>query len=199
MGLNLTYGLGQTPIDEDEKADLKIKTISTRPQLDAFEQVNIAQAIQWSMSRKFNRQTILSVEFLKKVHRQMFCDVWKWAGTFRKTNKNIGIDKNLISTALRNLVDDCAFWIDNQTFPETEIAIRFKHRLVAIHPFPNGNGRHSRLLADMIATNIFSKKPFTWGNSELLGDDATRGAYISALREADNANYEKLIRFATSA
>jgi len=197
MGLELIYGSGQTPIDEDEKADLKITAIATRKQLDEFEQANIAEALNWTLKKKYTKQEILSINFLKKVHQKMFGEVWKWAGAFRKTNKNIGVDKTQIAIDLKNLVDDCLFWIDNQTFPDIEIAIRFKHRLVSIHPFPNGNGRHSRLIADIIISNIFDKAPFSWGGSSLTSDDEIRATYLVALREADRNQYENLLKFAT--
>ncbi len=150
MGLDLEYIKGQTPIDEEEKEGLKIKTISTRGELDEFEQSNIEEAIEWSMKSKFSPDHILTVKFIKEVHRKMFSEVWNWAGTFRNPNKNIGVDKHQIHSQLLSMLDDCKFWINNKTYGEDEIAVRFKDRLVKIHPFPNGNGRHSRLCADIL-------------------------------------------------
>lgn len=128
MGLNLEYADGQTPLDEDEKEDLLIKAISTRGELDEFEQNNIEQAIAWTLGRSFKPDIILTEAFIKDVHKRMYGDVWRWAGEFRNTNKNIGVDKWQIPTELRYLLDDARYWIDNQTFSPEEIAIRFKHR-----------------------------------------------------------------------
>jgi Fic-DOC domain mobile mystery protein B len=162
MGLDLDYTDGQTPLDEDERDGLLIKNIATRGDLDEFEQLNIEKAVLWTMKRKFKADTILSEAFIKDLHRRMYGDVWKWAGEFRKTNKNIGVDKLQIAVELRTLIDDCKFWIENKSFKPDEIAIRFKHRLVSIHFFTNGNGRHSRLIADIIAEQIF-KQPVLIG------------------------------------
>src|ERR1043165_6912386 len=155
MGLELEYDAGQTPLDEDEKEGLLIDIIATRGELDEFEQQNIEQAIQWTMARSFTAQTIFTETFICNLHRRMYGDVWKWAGTFRRTNKNIGVDKWQIPTELRSLLDDARFWYDNNTYPPDEMALRFKHRLVSIHCFPNGNGRHSRLMADLIVEKIY--------------------------------------------
>ncbi len=158
MGLSLEYIEGQTPIDEDEKEGLLIKTISTRGELDEFEQVSIQEAVEWSMRRKFTKDQILTEDFILLVHKRMFDSVWDWAGKKRKTNKNIGVDKTQITVEIRKLLDDCRFWIENNTFQPDEIAIRFSHRLVKIHVFPNGNGRHSRL-PEFIFLSGRDKKP----------------------------------------
>lgn len=125
----------------------------------------------------------------------MFGDVWKWAGTLRNSNKNIGVDRFQISIRLRQLIDNCIFWIDNKTFSEEEIAIRFKHELVAIHIFPNGNGRHSRLLGDIIMKQIFKKPSFTWGSKKLGSKNDNRKFYITALKKADQGDFKDLISF----
>ncbi|MGH2564811.1 MAG: mobile mystery protein B, partial [Ginsengibacter sp.] len=148
MGLDLDYIDGQTPLDEDEKEGLLIKTIATRGELDEFEQQNIEQAVLWTLSRSFKADAVFTEDFLRALHKRMYSNVWAWAGEFRKTNKNIGVDKWQIPTDLRNLLDDTKFWYANNTYSPDELTIRFKHRLVSIHCFPNGNGRHSRLMAD---------------------------------------------------
>lgn len=198
MGLDLEYIKGQTPIDEDEKDELRIKTISIRAELDEFEQANIEKAIEWSLKNKFSYERILSIEFIKELHKKMFSEVWAWAGTFRKTNKNIGVDKYSIAIELQKLLGDCKFWIENKTFHEDELVIRFKHRLVKIHPFPNGNGRHSRLCADILITNGLKKNLFTWENNKLADQGDTRTNYLNALYEADKGNIEPLLKFARS-
>ncbi len=125
MGLDLTYIDGQTPIDEDEKEGLLIKTISTRSELDEFEQYNIEKAVQWTLKNKFKMEKILQEDFILELHKRMYNEVWKWAGHFRKTNKNIGVDKYQIAIELRNLLDDCRYWITDRIFNEDDISIRF--------------------------------------------------------------------------
>lgn len=196
MGLDLIYIKGQTPIDEDEKADLKIKTISTRGELDEFEQKNIESAVEWTMMNKFSFQKILTIDFIKLVHKKMFSEIWRWAGDFRKTNKNLGVNKYLIGPELKQLVDDCIYWIENNVYSDDEIAIRFSHRLVSIHPFPNGNGRHSRLCADILVSHSLKQNVFTWGSIRLSDHGAARQMYLSALREADLGDISSLIEFA---
>jgi Fic-DOC domain mobile mystery protein B len=196
MGLVLDYTDGQTPLEEDEKEGLLIKTISTRGELDEFEQQNIEKAVLWTMKRKFKSVDILSESFIRELHRKMYADVWKWAGEFRKTNKNIGVDKLEISVELRKLIDDCIFWIDKKSFDDDEIAVRFKHRIVSIHCFANGNGRHSRLIADIISEHIFKKPVFSWGAANLVKQGDARKAYLKAVKAANIGNYELLLAFA---
>lgn len=198
MGLNLEYFGGQTPIDEDEKADILIPTIVNRGELDEFEQKNIEEAIRWLIGRKFTSEVVFTDQFVRKLHKQMYGHVWGWAGQFRKTDKNIGIDKRQIPLALRTLNDDAQFWIQNKEFPPDEIAIRYKHRIVSIHCFPNGNGRHSRLMADVIIEKILGKALFTWGSDNLVRDGSSRKEYLKAIRAADGGDYEPLINFARS-
>ena len=157
MGLTPEYIDGQTPLDDDEQEGLLITTISTRGELDEFEQLNIEEAIIWSLRRSFKLEDVFTESFITTLHIQMYGNVWKWAGEFRKSNKNIGVDKFEISVELNKLLNDTIYWIENKVFEPDEIAIRFKHRLVSIHCFPNGNGRHSRLIADIIIEKIFKQ------------------------------------------
>ena len=198
MGLTIDYIDGQTPLDEDEKEGLIIATIATRGELDEFEQQNIEQAIQWVMGRSFIAENIFTQEFIRSVHKRMYAEVWKWAGEFRKTNKNIGTDKWQIPTALRTLLNDAAYWHKNNIYPADEMAVRFKHRLVSIHCFPNGNGRHSRLMADIIIEKIYKKPVFSWGASDLSGNGDIRSAYLKAMKAADQGDYHLLLNFARS-
>lgn len=196
MGLDFQYIEGQTPLDEDEKDGLLIPTIATRGELDEFEQQNIEKAVLWSLKRNFKAEIIFTENFIERVHREMYGDVWKWAGEFRKTNKNIGVDKWQISVELRSLLDDAKYWLINKVYSPDELAIRFKHRLVAIHCFPNGNGRHSRLMADIIINKIFKQPVFTWGAGDLVKQGESRTLYLFAIKEADNGNIVPLIEFA---
>ncbi len=196
MGLKIEYIEGQTPLDEDEKEGLLVKTISTRGELDEFEQLNIQSAIEWSLKMKVDKKQFLTEDFLMLVHKKMFGEVWSWAGTKRKSNKNIGVDKTQISIEIRKLIDDCNFWIDYKSFSDEEIAIRFSHRLVKIHLFPNGNGRHSRLVADIMISKIFNLPVFSWGHSDLSKKNLIRKKYLNAIYKADNDDYKPLIEFA---
>jgi len=195
MGLNLDYIEGQTPLDEDEKKGLKIPTITTRGELDEFEQLNIDEAQAWILGRSFTSEQALTELFVKTFHKRMFGNVWSWAGEFRNTNKNIGSDKFMIGMDLRNLLDDCKFWIQNNSFPKDEIAVRFSHRLVLIHCFANGNGRHSRMTADILNEKVFGNKPFSWGGTSLTSTSDLRKRYIGSLKLADQGEYSSLIEF----
>jgi Fic-DOC domain mobile mystery protein B len=196
VGLEVAANYGQTPIDEDEKTGLKIPSISTLRELNEFEQLNIEMAVEWSLARRITLGELLSEKFILGLHRRMLGKVWHWAGAFRRTNKNIGVDKSQIAMALRNLLDDCRLWVECALFPPDEIAIRFKHRLVQIHLFPNGNGRHSRLAADIFISKIFSRPVFRWGTRLELPPEVLRHRYITALREADLGNVSPLVLFA---
>ena len=196
MGLEFDYKDGQTPLEEEEKDGLKIKSITTYGELDEFEQLNIEKAVEWTIHTNLKPKNILTEKFIKDLHKKMYGDVWKWAGEFRRTEKNIGIPWTKIELELKNLLDDTKYWIENKTFSPEEIAIRFKHRIVSIHCFPNGNGRHSRMMADIIIESIFGNEIFSWHQSNMVKANEIRKEYINALKEADNGNVEPLIEFA---
>ena len=196
MGLEFDYKDGQTPLEEEEKEGLKIKSITTQGELDEFEQLNIEKAVEWTIHTKLKPENILTEKFIKDLHKKMYGDVWKWAGEFRRTEKNIGTSWAKIGLELKVLLDDTKFWIENKTFSPEEISIRFKHRIVSIHCFPNGNGRHSRLMADIIIESIFGKEIFSWHQSNMVKANEIRKMYINALKEADNGNIKPLIEFA---
>jgi len=196
MGLELKYIDGQTPLDEDEKLGLKINSITTQGELDEFEQLNIEKAVEWTIHTNLKPEKILTEKFVRDIHKRMYSDVWKWAGEFRRTNKNIGIEWSQIGIELKMLIDDTKYWIKNKTYEPAEIAIRFKHRIVAIHCFPNGNGRHSRMMADIIMEHVFGSEVFSWHESNMVKANNTRKEYITALREADDGNIDPLIKFA---
>ncbi len=197
MGLILTYEEGQTPLDPEQINGLKIKTISTQQQLNEFELTNINEALKWlNTKRKINE--VLSEQFLIQVHKRMLGMVWKWAGNFRVTETNIGIEWTKIPIELRLLIDDTKYWVEHQTYDPEQIAIRFKHRLVSIHCFPNGNGRHSRIMADLIAKHVFELEKFSWGQSSLLASSEQRKLYLKALQKADMGDYDALLEFARS-
>lgn len=196
--INYHYIEGQTPLDEDEKRDL-IPTLITREDLDAFEQENILEARKWIMQKSvLAKQDIFTEKFILNLHKRMYGHVWKWAGTYRKTNKNIGVESYQIPIELHQLLGDAKYWLEHETYSITDLAIIFHHRLVKIHLFPNGNGRHARLCADVIVVKYGGEK-ITWGGgSDLNKPDEIRKRYIAALREADAGDYKPLLAFARS-
>jgi len=180
-----------TPLTEEEKQQLKAKWITTRAELNELETKGIAETEIWLLK---NKKDILNETFIKNLHKKMFGDIWKWAGSFRTTERNIGVAPYEIQPKLRILLEDVKFWIDNQTFSSKEIAIRFHHRLVQIHPFPNGNGRISRLMADLLMKQ-FGLPVLDWGSGSLTEISELRRKYISALQDADNGDYSSLLHF----
>ena len=196
MGLGLDYTDGQTPLDEDEKEGLIITTLTTRGELDEFEQLGVEKAIAWAMRRKLALPDILSENFVKGLHKRMFEDIWKWAGEFRRSNKNLGGDKEQTRIELKQLIDDCHHWIAHNVFAKDDIAVRFSHRIVKIHPFANGNGRHSRLIADILVSHGLGRPHFSWGSVNLTAQGEARTKYLQALHHADENDYRLLVEFA---
>ncbi len=184
-----------TPLSPDEQKDLKLAHISFRSELNLAEQENIARAKAWALRTKTDN--LLSEDYVIGLHRRMFTDVWHWAGKFRMTEKNIGIDWWKIPVEFRTLLGDVQAWIDYQSYPPTELAVRFHHRLVWIHPFANGNGRHSRLMADLLVRQL-GEGPLTWGSSSLHETSTLRSAYVTALKAADNHDIAPLLAFCRS-
>lgn len=183
---------GATPINGDELAALIPKHISLQSELNEWEQTNILEAEKWSFDQ--SHSDILSLQFIQKLHLKMFGETWAWAGQFRKTQKNIGVAPHEISSELFKLCKDVQFQLEKHTFSLDEIAMRLHHRLVWIHPFPNGNGRHARLFTDIFLTSLKQQK-FTWGRDSLINQSQTRDAYIKALQQADQHNYKPLLEF----
>ena len=194
--MKLNHDEGTTPIDPDETDGLLLTHITTRGELNRWEQDNIAEAMAWLDQAK--PKEILNERFIRKLHKRMFGYVWKWAGQFRKSDKNIGVPWYEVSTELKKLCDDAKVWIESRRDPPDEMAVRFHHRLVSIHPFPNGNGRHARLMADLFLENVLHCPRFTWGGQDLSADDEVRHRYIEALRAADKLDYQPLLEFARS-
>jgi Fic-DOC domain mobile mystery protein B len=184
---------GATPLDHDELAGLKFKHITTRGQLDELEQANIVKGLLW-LKKNIARDDVLTISFAMDLHKALFKDIWAWAGVFRLTEKNIGIDPLKISVALRDLLDDLSAWIEYETYPAIEAVLRFHHRLVKIHPFPNGNGRFSRIYADIVAEKFFGISPINWGGRGLDKMTQIRKDYISALRAADSGDYSIIFK-----
>lgn len=185
---------GATPLEPGELEALIPSHITLRGELNEAEQAGIIAADAWAFSR---RRQVLDEQFLTGLHRRMFGTVWRWAGSFRYSERNIGVAAYRIASDLRQLLDDVRFWIAHDTYPPDEIALRFHHRLVAIHPFPNGNGRHARLAADLLAVSL-GRKRFSWGQGNIGSAGDVRRAYIDALRSADRHDLALLLTFGRS-
>ena len=186
-------GDGNTPLSAEELADL-IPNLATREELNEWERENILRAREWAVGDHTGSNDMVGDEYVRKLHQKMFDQTWKWAGQYRRTERNIGIPAQEIREKLVALFGDVRYWIANQTFSPDEIAVRFHHRLVAIHPFPNGNGRHARLMADLFLMKL-GRPAFTWGSRVLVRQGEARARYLDAVRAADNGDMQPLLEF----
>lgn len=184
-----------TPLSAEEKEGLLPTWVTTRADLNEAEQDNIDAAVAWILKRR--DRAILTEEFIFDLHRRMFRAVWAWAGTTRRTEKNIGIDPRQIHVRLGGLLRDAQYWVDHAVYPADELAVRLHHGLVQIHPFPNGNGRHARLVADMLIEQL-GGEPFSWGGGTLRDIGALRKDYVRTLQAADRLDFAALLTFARS-
>ena len=192
----LTTSDGNTPLSAEELEDL-IPSLATKEELNEWERENILQAREWATRDRTSPNDMVSDEYIRRLHQKMFDQTWKWAGQYRKTEKNIGVPFHEIPERLGVLVGDVRYWIENSTFSPDEIAVRLHHRLVLIHPFPNGNGRHARLMADVLIRKL-GLSAFTWGSTDLFKPGEARVKYLDAIRAADNGDIQPLLEFARS-
>lgn len=191
----LPQGDGDTELTPEERESLIPSYITFRRELNEAEQANIVEAQSWAFSRK---RDVLDEALLTSLHKRMYGNVWRWAGEHRTSGKNIGhVDAYRIPTELRELLDNCRYWIDNKTYEPDEIAARFHHRLVFIHCYPNGNGRHARLATDLLLTQM-GEVPFSWGGANLVDAVEVRTRYIEALQAADRHDIGPLLGFVRS-
>lgn len=195
--MKMEYLDGETPLDPDEMEGLKHPHIQTRGELNQLEQHNIQEGYKWLTSQRKHKD-FLTEAFLLDLHKQMLGQVWAWAGSFRHTEKNIGVDPLDIGVELRNLLEDAKYWVEYGTYNREEFAARFHHRLVKIHPFPNGNGRHARIMTDVILERLLEELPIEWGAGVLDIEGDHRQNYIGTLRAADNNDYQPLIEFVSA-
>lgn len=192
-----TSGDGNTPLSPQEQDDL-IPALTTKEELNEWERQNILEAYGWVFDlRNLRRQDPLSEAYLRELHRRMFDQTWKWAGKYRSSEKNIGIPHYQIREALAALLGDARYWLEHQTFQPDELAVRFHHRLVWIHPFANGNGRHARMMADVLVQRQ-GRPAFTWGNADIVGQGNFRRYYIEVPRAADASDIRPILEFARS-
>jgi Fic-DOC domain mobile mystery protein B len=190
-------GDGNTPLSPEDQDDL-IPDLSTKEELNEWERQNIVEAYGWAFDpRTLHRQQLLAERYVRELHRRMFDQTWKWAGRYRSTEKNIGIAHYQIRDALATLLGNVRYWIEHETFALDELAVRFHHRLVWIHPFANGNGRHARLIADVLQQRQ-GQPVFTWGGADIVRAGDFRRRYIDALRAADENDLQPLLVFARS-
>lgn len=195
--MKFEYVEGATPIDPEEAQGLIPKNIMLQSEPNEWEQSNILEAEIWLFRQKLSCDKFATIEFMRKSPHKMFDKTWRWAGQFRLSDKNIGVCWTQISSKLKNLCDDLIYQVLNNTYPTDEIAIRFHHRLVSIHCFPNGNGRHARIMTDFLLHTLGQEK-FTWGSKDLLRATESRKSYIAALRQADIGRYDSILSFARS-
>jgi Fic-DOC domain mobile mystery protein B len=186
---------GNTPLSPDEFGDL-IPNLATKEELNEWERENILIARDWAIEGRTSAVDMASDKYVRKLHLKMFDQTWKWAGEYRRTEKNIGVPFHEIRERLVTLFGDVRYWIENNTYSLDEISVRFHHRLVLIHPFPNGNGRHARLIADVLAMKL-GRRAFTWGSANLVKEGEARNKYLEAIR-ADNGDIQPLLKFTRS-
>jgi Fic-DOC domain mobile mystery protein B len=184
-----------TPLEQDEAEGLIPSHVATQGELNAWEQLNIARADAWAISRRRRRSgVILSAAFAEELHRRMFDETWTWAGTYRRSGKNVGIAAADVRTALRERLADAAVWLAEEVYTLDEIAARLHYQLVVVHPWPNGNGRWSRLMADALL-HAERQPQFSWGGGELTRATNARSDYLAALRAADEGDFSPLLAF----
>jgi Fic-DOC domain mobile mystery protein B len=189
------YAPGATPIDLGEAAGLIPAHLTLQRELNEYEEANILEGSDWLFSRR--RGDPLDERFIHLVHRRMFNQTWRWAGRPRRTNKNIGVPWIEVPARLRQMVGDVRAQIEYKAYSPVEIAARYHHRLVAIHVFPNGNGRHARLMADLLLMELVGHR-FEWGRGSLIAASELRARYIAALRAADGGDIRPLLTFLES-
>ncbi len=196
--LEFRYPKGATPIDPNELSGLIPQSATTIAELNGLERDNILEASQWAFKKKID---VLEIGNLFELHEKMFDHVWRWAGSARTSNKNIGVPRERIQSDLGNMCKNVRYWIEQSVYPFDEIAARFHHRLVQIHVFPNGNGRHARLATDLLLY-YNDQSRFTWGSISaahgLEVEGELRDTYIAALRAADQNDYKLLFQFVRS-
>ncbi len=195
MALNLDYPDGATPLAAEEYEGLIPTHISTRGELNEWESRNVLNAETWLLGQR--RRDILTLDFVRRLHKRMFDETWKWAGIFRRTEKNIGVDPAHIAPKTTDLCEDIKVQLTHKSLPLDQIVAVFHHRLVSIHPFANGNGRHARMMTDLLLMQNGAAR-FSWGEDTLMTEGEVRGRYIAALRAADARDYAPLLAFVRS-
>jgi Fic-DOC domain mobile mystery protein B len=189
---------GATNLSPEDRRGILQTWITHRAELNKAEAQNILAGAAWARRRRgLNPADLLDDKYAKALHKRMFGDVWNWAGKYRDRESNIGAKPHLIATEVSALFNDARYWLEHKTYEPDELAARLHHRLVCIHPFPNGNGRLTRMMADLLVERL-GRKPFTWGRGSLTEVSELRASYMAALRAADDHDIEPLLHFARS-
>jgi Fic-DOC domain mobile mystery protein B len=183
-----------TPLDPGQRDGLLQSWITDRRDLNAAEQDNIVKGAAWARRRRGAAAAMLTDGFVRTLHKQMFGEVWKWGGAYRQNELNIGIAPHRVAAEMPAMLSDVRFWVENKTYPPDEIAARLHHRLTRIHAFPNGNGRHARMMADLLIERL-GGQPFSWGGGSLKDVGTLRSQYVAALKAADNHDMGPLMTF----
>ena len=191
---NTTNIKGATYTDDISGLILDTSKQYTLKEIYKFEANNTRKAtLKYLLDKPTKKIAPFTYEWFLQLHVEMFGDLWDWAGKVRTVELSIGIKAYMVAMELKKLVDDLEYWDKNKTFDIVEIASKLHHRAVQIHPFKNGNGRGSRMLA-----NIYLKQnelePTKWNEDLLSKDNLHRDDYISALKLADNGDYSVLIK-----
>lgn len=197
MELKLVYKTGQSQLDQEELAGLKITSCSNADDIEIQESKSILKAIAWTEKNMFSPDKIFTEVFIKEIHKRMFGDVWTWAGKYRLSNKSLGVDKSLISSEVKQVISNTRFWIESESYDTDEIAIRFMHRLMQVQCFSGGNARHAKLMADVVIEHVLNGDVFTWGAS-LNNSELAREKFLDALKKADKGKMDDLIKFSRS-
>jgi Fic-DOC domain mobile mystery protein B len=186
-----------TPLTPEEHEGL-IPNLATHEELNEWERDNILKARQWALGdRQLIRLDPMSENYIRELHRRMFDQTWVWAGSYRKTEKNLGVPVAHIRERLGQSLGNVKYRLENKTYDVDECAVRFHYELVVIHAFPNGNGRHARLIADIVAAK-YGRPVFSWGSEDIIPVGETREAYLAALRTADHGDVKSLLKFSRS-
>jgi Fic-DOC domain mobile mystery protein B len=198
IALSLAW-LDATPLDPNLRKDLLETWITNRSHLNEAEQENILRGRAWARRSRRTPEAIdiLTDNFVRKLHEQMFGEVWRWAESYRQAELNIRIDPHLIPTRMQELLGNECFWIEHQTFSADEIAVRLHHGLTQIHGFPNGNGRHAREMADLLIERL-GGTAFSWCSGSLHDTGTLRAKYVAALKAADEHDMAPLMEFVRS-
>ncbi len=188
-------GPRSTPLDHDEAEGLLPTHITTQAELNAWEQLNIARADEWAISRRRrSASTILTPRFAEQLHCRMFDETWAWSGHYRRTDKNMGVPASQVRVALRERLADAMQWRVDQAYSLDDTAARLHYQLVIVHPWPNGNGRWARLMADALL-HADDQPRFSWGSGDLVAASNARRTYLDALRAADRGDFTPLLAF----
>jgi Fic-DOC domain mobile mystery protein B len=197
MALIGAHAPGATPLTEEDLQGLKIPSVRNHAELNEVEARNIVRGQEWGLRARLARMPhMLSDEFVQRLHSRMFGDVWRWARQYRLRDTNIGVSHHMIRQDLRQLYTEATGWLECNVYPADEFAVRLHHRVVSIHPFRNGNGRHARMLADLAMVRHFGLERLPWSGSSLRYRDETRKAYLNALHAADRHDIAPLLAFA---